>query len=104
MEIKLFKIQQLEIKNKPKQRIDVYLDVFNNKIIFKGCYKEKFEKETRWECIHEISVIFDGEEIPQFDVIMKDMINEMEKRIQVFHLVKSYFDNADLLVIDSSED
>lgn len=96
---KIIKIQELKIANESNKKIDVYLDLVNEELIFKTLYKAKYEKVTKWECIDESFVRFDTEETPNFQTTINTILKDMERKINLLNIVKAYFDNADLLEI-----
>lgn len=92
MENNIEEITRLLVKNEEKMVIDIKYDIFNEKLIFEGKQKLKFDGLTKWILlgIEEYPVGTGSNVDKYFDSVIKSLYLKMKARVASLILVRTF--------------
>jgi hypothetical protein len=82
-------LAKLNVIGNELMRIEVELDILNEKLVFIGKYREKIQTFQNWQTfvIEEHSV---SDDQANFEEIIKSVYDTMQKRVEMFNLAKTF--------------
>lgn len=84
------------------KKIKIYIDVINEKLVFEGHYKTKLGGITQWHLIAVFEFDLNKSNF-NFEEVIENLNQTMNKRIQFIELSKTYLKNVDIIEINDVE-